>query len=203
VGAEPGGQQAHRTHGWLNPVITGQRHPGGGQHADSNSSGRRARVPISAAVAWRLILTTVACCAWIMSSSWAILINKHIMSTLNFPFPATVAALGMVGGPCHAPAPPGSSKGQSRPPLHARPVARAPAAQPALQVGSSIFSTIYVKVLGGVPVKQRAVISSRTYWAGVMPIGLCMAASFTTGNAAYMYLSGAHALLSRRPQPLA
>ena len=72
-----------------------------------------------------------------------------------------------------------------------------------LQVGSSVFSTLYVKVLGGVPLKQRTVVSSRTYWTAVMPIGLCMAAAFTTGNAAYMYLSGVRMLLVSGPRLLA
>eukprot|EP00879_Flechtneria_rotunda_P014732 GHRR01015394.1.p1 GENE.GHRR01015394.1~~GHRR01015394.1.p1 ORF type:complete len:146 (+),score=21.24 GHRR01015394.1:161-598(+) len=43
------------------------------------------------------LTVVMACLCWIAASSGAILVNKHIMVDLNFPYPSTVAAIGMVG----------------------------------------------------------------------------------------------------------
>ncbi|KAF8062808.1 sugar phosphate/phosphate translocator [Scenedesmus sp. PABB004] len=60
---------------------------GGGERAD------RQQPP----AARRATAVLLACAAWVLSSSGAILVNKHIMVDLHFPYPATVGALGMLG----------------------------------------------------------------------------------------------------------
>ncbi|GFR40251.1 hypothetical protein Agub_g823 [Astrephomene gubernaculifera] len=41
------------------------------------------------------LLTIAACLSWMTASSWAILVNKHIMVGLAFPYPCTIAWLGL------------------------------------------------------------------------------------------------------------
>eukprot|EP00882_Tetradesmus_deserticola_P018277 GHRQ01019634.1.p1 GENE.GHRQ01019634.1~~GHRQ01019634.1.p1 ORF type:complete len:180 (+),score=44.98 GHRQ01019634.1:120-659(+) len=45
----------------------------------------------------QLVMVVVACISWVIASSGAILVNKHIMVDLHFPYPAFVCALGLVG----------------------------------------------------------------------------------------------------------
>jgi hypothetical protein len=86
-------------------------------------------------------------------SSGAILVNKHILVDLNFPFPCTVAALGITG--------------------------------------TSIISTLAVRLLQLGPAKGKAAVSWWFYCTYIVPAGLCMALAMQLGNTAYLYLSGA------------
>lgn len=43
------------------------------------------------------LLTLAACIGWVLASGWIILVNKHIMSTLKFPYPVAVGLVGMTG----------------------------------------------------------------------------------------------------------
>lgn len=45
----------------------------------------------------QLVMVVTACVSWVLASSGAILVNKHIMVDLHFPYPASVCALGLVG----------------------------------------------------------------------------------------------------------
>jgi hypothetical protein len=46
---------------------------------------------------WKQFQLVLASLSWVMASSGAILVNQHIMVKLNFPYPATVGSIGLIG----------------------------------------------------------------------------------------------------------
>lgn len=117
-----------------------------------------------------------------MSSSGAILVNKYLLVDINFPYPCTVAALG-VGGTslisccCWW--------------LQQR--LQKSAATPAGNSNSSTTTSGRSNKSnpGG---RKRQPSGGRVSWSHyfgyIVPAGLCLALSMQLGNAAYLHLSG-------------
>ncbi|KAG2489087.1 hypothetical protein HYH03_012313 [Edaphochlamys debaryana] len=139
------------------------------------------------------IVTVAACLGWMTASSWAILVNKHIMVGLHFPYPCTIAWMGLAtttlaswlalrlaptSRPLGSPArslPLGGSGGALAEPLGAG----------GFPTGSPVQGGGEVLVLSG----ARFKMTPRYYLTRVLPTGFFMALTFQTGNMGYLYLT--------------
>ncbi|KAG2437478.1 hypothetical protein HXX76_006128 [Chlamydomonas incerta] len=147
------------------------------------------------------LLTIAACLSWMSASSWAILVNKHIMVNLKFAYPCTIAWMGLATTtlaslaalhaarllPRHvrlelgfAPQPGSSS---SNPSSSSSSSSGALAGLGALSAGPGPGGA------GGWLLGVGRGVSGRYYLTRVLPTGFFMALTFTTGNMGYLYLT--------------
>jgi hypothetical protein len=103
----------------------------------------------------------------LLVSSTAILVNKHILVDLDFPFPCTVAALGVTGTS-----------------IISNIAVRLVLLHKSQRVGPSFSNT-------GLAAATESRVSWRFYCTYIAPAGLLLALGLHMGNTAYLYLSGA------------
>lgn len=124
---------------------------------------------------WQALLTPLACLCWVACSSGAILVNKHILVDLNFPFPCTVAALGITGTSIIS-----------------------CLAVRLLRLGSSSSGSSAKGNSSG----NKAGVSWWFYCTYIVPAGLCVALAMQLGNTAYLYLSVAYVQMLKAFTPV-
>ncbi|PNW79264.1 hypothetical protein CHLRE_09g408428v5 [Chlamydomonas reinhardtii] len=154
------------------------------------------------------LLTIAACISWMSASSWAILVNKHIMVNLKFAYPCTIAWMGLATTtlasltalhaarllPRHlrmelgfAPQPGSSSSSSSSSSGSSSSSSGALAGLSALSAGVGVGSGAGGGGWGLLGVGRG--VSGRYYLTRVLPTGFFMALTFTTGNMGYLYLT--------------
>jgi drug/metabolite transporter (DMT)-like permease len=98
----------------------------------------------------RAVATLAICSCYLLLGPGMILLNRHILVVLNWPYPVTLTALGAVF--------------------------------------SSLVAFVLVHITGGAALPEPPI--TRGEWIrGVLPIGMCSAASLALGNIAYLHLS--------------
>jgi len=119
---------------------------------------------------------------WFSASSGLILLNKHLLSGLDFHYPLTLSSCVLFSHTLLAPA------------------AHAPAAS--LGMGfSSLASAVLVHVLGTHKLEHK--MTREQYLRRIFPLGFLMAATLGFGNLAYLYLSVSFIqILKARPSRL-
>ncbi|KAG2438216.1 hypothetical protein HYH02_010918 [Chlamydomonas schloesseri] len=145
------------------------------------------------------LLTVAACLSWMSASSWAILVNKHIMVNLKFAYPCTIAWMGLATTTLASLA---ALHAARLLPRHVRlELGFAPQHGGSSSSSSSSSSSGALAALaagvGGVGGGAWGVgllgvgrgVSWRYYATRVLPTGFFMALTFTTGNMGYLYLT--------------
>ncbi|GLC60734.1 hypothetical protein PLESTB_001665000 [Pleodorina starrii] len=124
-------------------------------------------------------LTVAACLAWMTASSWAILVNKHIMVALHFPYPCTIAWMGLATTTLASAA-------------AIRFSAAAQRMWSAAGVGGgagALAGTAASFPSSPSPSGRPFPMTPRYYLTRVLPTGGFMALTFQTGNMGYLYLT--------------
>ncbi|GLI66860.1 hypothetical protein VaNZ11_010847 [Volvox africanus] len=125
------------------------------------------------------LLTVAACLSWMTASSWAILVNKHIMVNLKFPYPCTIAWMGLL-----------TTTIASYSAIRLRPVVlRLTGLAPAGPGAGAGGVTAIPGALFGSGGSSMIPVTPRYYLTRVLPTGFFMALTFQTGNMGYLYLT--------------
>ncbi|GIL92403.1 hypothetical protein Vretimale_6473 [Volvox reticuliferus] len=129
------------------------------------------------------LLTIAACLSWMTASSWAILVNKHIMVNLKFPYPCTIAWMGLL-----------TTTIASYSAIRLKPVALRlvglTAAGPSTGAGGvAALSGGALSSGGSGGTSMMTAVTPRYYLTRVLPTGFFMALTFQTGNMGYLYLT--------------